>query len=331
MRASQCHQLLTRYAPSMISKRTHKVIQDCFLQLFLLCGVSFSSVVAAETRIEQLCTDFCNDDAPVVLVVAHRGVHSLKGEEILPENSLPAIKKAISLGVDIVEVDLQLTKDGHLVLMHDSKVDRTTNGTGKVAELTLVEVRSLRLTLNGETTQHRVPTLQEAMNACKDKILINLDHAEDYLDETIKVLLRTETVELAILKGMTTSPDDVPVDASFKAYYMPKFVVGDYLTPFLRKLKPEAVEIKFGQSSELAEFKRMTAESDAAGARVWVNSLNPGHFAGKTDEQALKNPEDVWGVMIASGANVIQTDEPELLLGFLRKKALRRGAPKQHQ
>src|SRR5262249_48893172 len=71
-------------------------------------------------------------------VAYHRGAN-----RYAPENTLPAIKTAVALGADYVEIDIRTTKDGKFVLMHDSTVDRTTDGNGKVGDLTLDEVRKL--------------------------------------------------------------------------------------------------------------------------------------------------------------------------------------------
>jgi glycerophosphoryl diester phosphodiesterase len=73
-----------------------------------------------------------------IYVAAHRG-----WSEKYPENTMLAYKKAADLGVDQIEIDVRVTKDGELVIMHDATVDRTTNGTGKVEDLTLAELRAL--------------------------------------------------------------------------------------------------------------------------------------------------------------------------------------------
>jgi len=65
-----------------------------------------------------------------ILVIAHRGA-----ADEAPENTLPAIEAAIRMGCDIVEVDVRLSRDGKVVLIHDATVDRTTNGRGRVDEL----------------------------------------------------------------------------------------------------------------------------------------------------------------------------------------------------
>ncbi|MEM4791078.1 MAG: glycerophosphodiester phosphodiesterase family protein, partial [Thermofilum sp.] len=71
-------------------------------------------------------------------VVAHRGA---SGHE--PENTLRAVRRAIEIGADVVEVDVRVSKDGALVVIHDDTVDRTTSGRGKVRDMTAAELRSL--------------------------------------------------------------------------------------------------------------------------------------------------------------------------------------------
>ena len=75
-----------------------------------------------------------------VLVAAHRG-----NWRNYPENSLEGITSCIGTGIDIVEVDVQITKDGKFVLMHDLTIDRTTNGKGKVSNYTLNELQNFKL------------------------------------------------------------------------------------------------------------------------------------------------------------------------------------------
>jgi len=91
------------------------------------------------------------------LHIGHRGARAL-----VDENTLESLLKAIELGVDMVEFDIQRTKDGVYVLMHDPTVDRTTNGTGRVDEMTLEEFKKLK-TKSGYTP----PTLEEVFKALK--------------------------------------------------------------------------------------------------------------------------------------------------------------------
>jgi glycerophosphoryl diester phosphodiesterase len=93
------------------------------------------------------------------LVAAHRG-----GALLWPENSLLAYRNALALGVDFLEADVHLTADGEVVLLHDPTLDRTTTGTGPVAERRLVELAPLRLRAgDGTPTDEPLPTLRQLL------------------------------------------------------------------------------------------------------------------------------------------------------------------------
>jgi glycerophosphoryl diester phosphodiesterase len=91
------------------------------------------------------------------MVVAHRGASVEQ-----PENTIESFEAAIDAGADAVEFDVRITADGHAVVMHDPEVSRTTDGTGLVAELTLTDIRRLRIPLPGGGAVG-VPTLEEAL------------------------------------------------------------------------------------------------------------------------------------------------------------------------
>lgn len=104
------------------------------------------------------------------LVIAHRG-----GGGIAPENTLAAFRRSVELGVDVLELDVRSTADGELVVIHDSKVDRTTNGNGLVSDMTFETIRKLDAGFNwtkdeGKTYPFRgenikIPTLREVFEA----------------------------------------------------------------------------------------------------------------------------------------------------------------------
>ena len=101
----------------------------------------------------------------MVVKVGHRGA---AGHE--PENTLRSFRKAMELGADMVELDVQLCGSGELVIIHDATVDRTTDGSGEVAELTLDELRALNTGM-GE----RIPTLQEVIDLAAGRMGVNIE------------------------------------------------------------------------------------------------------------------------------------------------------------
>ena len=101
----------------------------------------------------------------MVKVTGHRGAAGLE-----PENTIRSFQRALDLGVDAIELDVHLTKDQHLVVMHDATVDRTTDGSGAVCSLTLRDIRQLDAGL-GES----VPTLQEVIDLVAQKAILQIE------------------------------------------------------------------------------------------------------------------------------------------------------------
>jgi len=97
----------------------------------------------------------------MVLKIAHRGASNYA-----PENTIEAFKKAIRLGVDVVEFDVHRTKDNKIIVMHDNKVEKTTNGVGLIKNLSFKEIRKFHEP-NGEL----IPTLQEVLDILKNKCI----------------------------------------------------------------------------------------------------------------------------------------------------------------
>ncbi len=166
----------------------------------LALALALPATALAQTP--PLATEYrAHGDDARILVAAHRGYW--RGA---PENSLPAFEQAIGHGADMIELDVMRTSDGQLVLMHDTTVDRTTNGTGSVASKTLAQIKALRLKkgLGGaqaEVTGEQVPTLKEALQLIDNRALINLDKAWGYRDQILQELLETGTVETAVFKS----------------------------------------------------------------------------------------------------------------------------------
>ena len=106
------------------------------------------------------------DRGKKILNIAHRGASAYR-----PENTMEAFMEAITLGADIIEMDVRKTLDGHLILIHDESVDRTTNGTGAISKLTLKQVKALDAGMGT-----RIPTLEEVFSHfIGDEVILNLE------------------------------------------------------------------------------------------------------------------------------------------------------------
>lgn len=138
----------------------------------------------------------------MVANVAHRGASGN-----FPENTLRAFQMALEIGVDEIEFDLRMTGDGHLVVMHDATVDRTTDGTGAIGELTLAEIRALDAgRVFGERFRgDRVPTWEEALDLVQGKVRLNVHLKEggspdgDYERKVAKALRAFRMVDDSVM------------------------------------------------------------------------------------------------------------------------------------
>lgn len=105
-------------------------------------------------------------------IIAHRGFSAQA-----PENTLAAVERAIGAGADMVEVDVTVTADGHVICLHDETLDRTTDGRGSPIEHTLSDIRRLDAGswFSPAFAGERVPTLDELLEAVDDRILVNIE------------------------------------------------------------------------------------------------------------------------------------------------------------
>ncbi len=257
-----------------------------------------------------------------IIVVAHRG-----DWRNAPENSLQAIQNCIDMGVDMVEIDIRETKDGHLVLMHDTTLDRTTTGKGFVKDWELDSLKTLQLKDGlGVATQHKIPTLKEALLLSKDKVLINLDKSYTIFDKCFKVIEETGTHNQVIIKGAKQLSVVEKEFGSYldKVHFMPiiqlpnpqsQEIVDDYLKNRL----PVAFEFTIPQDT--IQLIHHFYDIRAKGASIWVNSLWPQHNAGHDDEKAVKDSK-IYDWFVENNIDIIQTDRPQLLLNYLRKNGL---------
>lgn len=293
------------------------------LNIFILCLCAFSTNYAQD-KATEIRNKLMTRDQSSVLVVAHRG-----DWRNAPENSLPAIDNAIKMGVDIVELDAQRTKDGIIILMHDGTLDRTTTGQGKVSEWTLDSIQTLKLK-NGCAirTKENIPTLEEALFHAKGKIMINLDKADRYFDEVYALLEKTGTTKQIVMKG-SKSPEEVKIQ--FGKYledviYMPvvdldKAGAKKQVAAFLEELSPVAFELLYKNDSTALPLKMKTLLEEKS--LIWYNTLWDTLCGGHDDDLSLENPDKGYGYLIDTlGAGIIQTDRPAYLIDYLRKRGL---------
>lgn len=260
-------------------------------------------------------------DENYVKVIAHRG-----DWRNAPENSLTGLQNCIELGVDMVEVDIAMTKDSVLVLLHDETVDRTTNGFGFIKDLTLDSLQKLRLKrYDGTVTHESIPTLEELMLLSKGRTEIFIDKGYQYIEEAYKILERTGTIQEAHFLGFVSGKEfsrDYP-ELYHLVNYIPLVLPTDTIDRQLesyKQIEPTYYLYSFQQEDSLL-LSTVTNTSSKAYAIATTQVAR--YCAGHTDSISLSNPEQGWGWVVDRGFNAICTDYPEKLIDYLKSKGLR--------
>ena len=302
-----------------------KATKFLFVVLAALAMAACAQKPQYATRVEKILAEINDPNSKYIAVISHRG-----DWRNYPENSIPAIESIIRMGVDMMELDVKMTKDSVLVLMHDKTINRMTNGKGKVSDITYDSLMTfkMRRAHNVTTDSLRVPTLRQAFECCKDRILINVDHAANYYKEIVELAEEMGMTGQVLMKG-SKSIDQVAADMApyeNNLLYMPIININqekgqelfyDYVN---RGIAPMAFEVCWKENGE--EMEKCVAEIKKMGSKLWVNTFWPSVCGGygNDDDAAIDaaDPADVSGQYIEMGARMIQTDRPEMLIRYLR-------------
>ncbi len=218
-----------------------------------------------------------------MLRVGHRGARAYE-----PENTLRSFGRAIELGVDAVELDVRRTADGEVVVVHDAKVDRVTDGRGLVGELTLEEIKGFTAE-KGE----KIPTLGEALDFLKGKVKVLIELKESGIEEQVVDLIRE--------RGMVESVIVVSFleEALGRVRELDEGVATGLI--YVRYKKPVEAALELG-AEYLLPLYRFTHSADVRKA----------HEAGlKVIVWTINTPEEVNEYM-KKGVDGIATDKPDI-------------------
>lgn len=258
-------------------------------------------------------------NAPQTLVIAHQG-----GDGIWPGDTMLAFENAVAIGADVLEMDAHITKDGRIVLMHDEEVDRTTDGTGLIEEMTLEELKKLDAaydwsTDDGQTFPYRgmdirVPTLDELFERFPTmRYLIEIKLTKNPIEKNLCDLIREygmqDKVVVAsfhdgVMKSFRMTCPEVATSASrteVRNYVLlgKGFLWGFYIPKFQSIQPPWDPEESLGIQIMTERFIR---ESHAKHIRIEPWTVN--------DPELMKQYIE-WGV------DGIITDRPDLMIDIL--------------
>lgn len=291
--------------------------QLVFISLLLYCLTAVGQQRKLDFILEKL---YDGGKSDYVMIFAHRG-----DWRNAPENSIQAYQNCINAGLDGIEVDVQMTKDSVLVMMHDQTLERTTTGKGKVSDYTLAELKELYLRNPIRVvTRQRIPTFDEVLELAKGKILLQVDKWGPVAQLVIEAVKRHGCENQIILRGTKSSSQlkEEYGDLLANVIYIPVLSCkgeGDdeKLNDYMEHIKTPVIGISFKQ--EDYEVLKRVPEIQKRGFRVWYNSLWSTFNAGHDDERSVNHPEDGYGWLLEKGANIIFSDHPFLLDDYLKK------------
>lgn len=246
------------------------------------------------------------------LNIAHRG-----GGLLAPEETMPAFQRAVEANVDVLEMDVQATSDGVLVLMHDTEVDRTTDGTGKLSELTFAEARALDAGYKfsddgGATFPYRgtgvqIATLREVLEAYPTMLfsieLKEFGVTEDVLDLIAELGMQDQVViasffDAALRKARTYDSEIqtiLTIEESLALVQLDEEQESLYSPPaWILQLPPSL--------GDLSVNAALVERADRFGMKIQVWTIN--------------EPEEMQG-FLDLGVHGIMSDNPEALAGLL--------------
>lgn len=170
----------------------------------VLCTAVFCIEMIYSFRIFDNSTKIAQEIFVSTQITAHRG-----GSAYAPENTIAALNAAIEVKSDYAEIDVQETKDGVVVLMHDSNLKRTTGFNGYIWDMTYEELMTLDAgsKFGKEFAGEKIPTLGEAIQLCKGKMLLNVEiksngHNEDIVKNVLNIIMENEAERSCVITSM---------------------------------------------------------------------------------------------------------------------------------
>nr|WP_320000332.1 glycerophosphodiester phosphodiesterase family protein [uncultured Draconibacterium sp.] len=268
-------------------------------------GLLFIGMILSIITMIKTPTIDLNDKS--IVIIGHRGAAALA-----PENTLASIQKAIDVGVDIVEIDVQRTSDNVIIVLHDKSIDRTTNGSGKTIDLTYEQILSKNIVdKEGNVTNYFIPTLEEVLKLVQgqSKLLIEIKNGSELYPgiehEIVNIVNKFNAKSWCIIQSFE---DDIlekvhEIDPDFILH---KLFYGNFLGFGLKRKDLS----QYSHISSFNSFNLLTSKR-------FVNKI---HKEGKTVFVWTVNKEKKMKKAINKNIDGIISDNPGLMKDLLESK-----------
>lgn len=281
-----------------------------FLSFLLICAfltacsshVSEKSFHVSFDSVGELRDYLAWKEDRVALIAAHRG----GPEPGYPENCIATFENALRYAPCLIECDVRMSRDSVLVIMHDESLDRTTTGTGNVADYTLTELKELKLKDNeGKITSYVIPTLSEVLRWAKGRTIIELDVKRPVTSEAIVASIEEYHAEAATVVITYSTP------SALRYYELnPNLMISASARDMegARRLLASGID-----PSNLLAFVGVYEPSDSLYALLHAHKIRTilGTM-GNLDQRAQTRGPGVYSELIRNGADILATDRVPL-------------------
>jgi glycerophosphoryl diester phosphodiesterase len=294
----------------MISSYNHRPMKKT---LFTCAGILIlmASVVCAADRPTTI-DEFYNTQART-RVIAHRGFSGAA-----PENTLAAVRAAIEVGADMVEIDVTLSADSYIVVIHDETLGRTTDGNGAVSLFTLAELQQLDTGswFDPSFVGERIPTLEQVFNEVDGRILLNIEIKSEAVDRGVVSKVASAVREFTMVDQVVVSSfsptaleemNSIAPEIRTAVLYNTKFHEGQ-----------DAVEIVTGLGASVFNIKRQRLTRKML-RRCREHDVPVGIYTVNKPRRMRR--------LVKRGIDAIFTDHPDRLLEILDRPTVARATP----
>lgn len=267
---------------------------------YFCCGRRHSQPISIYQNNSTQQNPFVKSSKRDILVIAHRGASS-----DCPENTIPAFEKAIEIGADMIELDVQQTADNKIIVMHDETIDRTTNGSGKITELNSDYIMGLDAGswFNTKFNGTKVPFLDEVLKIAKDKIIVDIEiKCSACAEEVLKIVENNQMEDKVIISSFNFDELKTFYAKNNKIRICPLVEEVDLnynKSQLYQNFIPSAVIFKWDGRSD---YKIIHADD----IPVFTYTIN--------DEESINLAADL-------GVEGIITDKPDLAISVLKNKS----------
>jgi glycerophosphoryl diester phosphodiesterase len=232
------------------------------------------------------------------IIIAHRGL-----AEGLPENTLAAFRQSIQRGVPVIEIDLRLTRDGHLVILHDETLDRTTDCSGRAADRTLQQIKACDAGWPSHSGE-RVPTLAEAIELVRGRPVRLLADVKPGtpLDPVLQAI-RDHGAEARLILGLRRAKDVGIARAALPGLTIIAFMPEADDAPAFTSAGAHIIRL---WSDWVEADPALVARTRALGAHAWI-------MVGRKLPRKDRDWRALHARMIAAGPQGLITDRPDLI------------------